>query len=63
MNSTVIIFLLVYLAMALGKLPGLKVDRTGAALVGALAMLIMGEISGKEAWDSISYTSLGLLLG
>lgn len=63
MNSTVIIFLLVYLAMALGKLPGLKVDRTGAALVGALAMLIMGDISGKEAWDSISYTSLGLLFG
>lgn len=63
MNSTVIIFLLVYLAMALGKLPGLKVDRTGAALLGALAMLIFGDISGKDAWDSISYTSLGLLFG
>lgn len=63
MNSTVIIFLLVYLAMALGKLPGLKVDRTGAALVGALCMIIIGSISGKEAWDSISYTSLGLLFG
>lgn len=63
MNSTVIIFLLVYLAMALGKLPGLKVDRTGAALIGALGMLILGDISGTEAWNSISYTSLGLLFG
>lgn len=63
MHSTVIIFLVVYLAMALGKLPGLKVDRTGAALIGALAMLVFGDISGKDAWDSISYTSLGLLFG
>ncbi|WP_018121830.1 SLC13 family permease [Wohlfahrtiimonas chitiniclastica] len=63
MNSTVIIFLLVYTVMALGKFPGLKLDRTGAALVGALAMLVMGAISGQEAWNAISYPSLGLLFG
>ena len=63
MNNTLIIFLLVYLAMALGKWPGVKVDRTGAALIGALAMVIFGSISGKAAWDSISYSTLGLLFG
>ena len=30
MNVTLIIFILVYVAMAFGKLPGLRVDRTGA---------------------------------
>ena len=30
MSVTVVVFLLVYLAMALGHLPGFKVDRTGA---------------------------------
>lgn len=63
MHSVVIIFLLVYLAMALGKLPGFKIDRTGAALVGALALLVIGDISGKSAWDSINYSTIGLLFG
>lgn len=62
-HSVVIIFFLVYLAMALGKLPGFKIDRTGAALVGALALLVFGDISGKAAWDSINYSTIGLLFG
>ena len=33
---TILVFLLVYLAMGFGHLPGFKVDRTGAAVVGAL---------------------------
>ena len=37
MDVTILIFLLVYLAMALGHLPFFRVDRTGAAVVGALA--------------------------
>lgn len=35
MDLTLLIFLVVYLAMGLGHLPGFKVDRTGAAIVGA----------------------------
>lgn len=63
MHSIVVIFLLVYLAMALGKWPGFKIDRTGAALVGALGLLILGDISGKDAWDSINYATIALLFG
>ncbi len=37
---TVIIFALVYLAMALGAVPGFKVDRAGAALIGALVLQV-----------------------
>jgi hypothetical protein len=33
------IFLSVYVGMALGRWPGLKVDRTGIALVGAIVQL------------------------
>ncbi|WP_215895453.1 ArsB/NhaD family transporter [Acinetobacter pullicarnis] len=60
---TLIIFLLVYLAMGLGKLPGLKVDRTGAAIVGALAMLAVGSISAQASWNAIDYKTIGLLFG
>lgn len=63
MNMTLIIFLLVYVAMGLGKLPGFKVDRTGAAVVGALAMLAVGSISAQAAWNAIDYKTIGLLFG
>lgn len=63
MHITLLVFLLVYLAMGLGKLPWLKVDRTGAALVGALAMLAIGSISPQNAWNAIDYKTIGLLFG
>jgi Na+/H+ antiporter NhaD/arsenite permease-like protein len=63
MGLTLAIFLLVYVAMGFGKLPGFKVDRTGAAVVGALAMMVAGSIGPKAAWDSIDYTSVGMLFG
>lgn len=63
MQITLLIFLLVYLAMGLGKLPWLKVDRTGAALVGALAMLAIGSITPQNAWNAIDYKTIWLLFG
>lgn len=63
MNLTLLIFFLVYVVMGLGKMPGFKIDRTGAALVGALAMIVVGSISAKAAWDGIDYRTIGLLFG
>ena len=44
---TVIVFALVYIAMALGTVPGFKVDRAGAALIGALALQVAGRDRGE----------------
>lgn len=63
MDLTLAIFLLVYLVMALGALPGFRVDRTGAAVIGAAAMMAIGSISAANAWNSIDYSSLGMLFG
>ena len=63
MHITWVIFILVYVAMGLGKLPWLKIDRTGAAVVGAMALLAVGSISGEAAWAAMSYKTLGLLFG
>jgi Na+/H+ antiporter NhaD/arsenite permease-like protein len=63
MDVTILIFLLVYVAMGLGKLPGFKVDRTGAAVVGALAMMIVGSIGPEAAWNAIDYKTVGMLFG
>lgn len=63
MELTLIIFVLVYIAMAFGTFPGIKVDRTGAAVVGALAMIGLGSITPKLAWDAINYQTVWLLFG
>ncbi len=63
MDLTLLFFIVVYLAMALGRLPGFRVDRTGAALLGAIAMLATDQIGSNEAWNSVDHSTLGLLFG
>lgn len=63
MTLTIIVFLLVYIAMGFGKLPGFKVDRTAAAIIGALAMMAVGSITPPHAWDAIDYRTIGMLFG
>ncbi|MDI7922103.1 SLC13 family permease [Ferirhizobium litorale] len=63
MTFTVAIFLLVYVAMGAGQVPGFKVDRTGAAVVGALVLIAAGRLSPQDAWDAIDYKTVALLFG
>ncbi|HFF8523526.1 TPA: SLC13 family permease [Providencia rettgeri] len=63
MTLTIIVFLLVYVAMGFGKLPGFKVDRTGAAIIGALAMMAADSITPPHAWNAIDYRTIGMLFG
>lgn len=63
MDFTLVIFLLVYLAMGVGHLPGFKLDRTGAAVVGAMVLLALGYLSPQAAWNAIDYNTIGLLFG
>lgn len=60
---TVSIFVLTYLALCIGRLPGFNVDRTGAVVIGALAMIALESISAQRAWDAINYQTLGMLFG
>lgn len=63
MDITIIIFLLVYLTLALGYFPGVRIDRTGAAVVGGMAMIAFQRLTGEQAWNAISYQTIGLLFG
>lgn len=63
MDITLIIFLLVYVALGFGRLPGFQVDRTGAAVVGAMAMIVTGAISAGASWSAIDYKVVGMLFG
>jgi Na+/H+ antiporter NhaD/arsenite permease-like protein len=57
------IFVASYLALAIGKIPGLSIDRAGVALVGAGLMVASGVLSLKDAYDAIDLDTITLLLG
>jgi Na+/H+ antiporter NhaD/arsenite permease-like protein len=59
--SVLCVFILVYLGMILGNLPGLALDRTGIALLGAIAIIILQNLSLKDAVMDIDASSLAIL--
>ena len=59
----VLIFLLVYAGMMLGEFPGLALDRSGIALLGAIALTAAGRLSSSEAWLAIDTSTIALLFG
>ena len=63
MSWTLTIFIVVYIGLILGRLPGLKVDRAGIALLGAIALVATGDIPEKTAWGYIDYDTMSLLFG
>jgi Na+/H+ antiporter NhaD/arsenite permease-like protein len=64
MNSWVVgTFALVYLGMVLGEIPGLALDRTGIALLGALALVATEQVTPAAAWNAVDVPTLALLFG
>lgn len=56
-----LIFGLVYLGMILGGLPWLRLDRTGVALLGAIAVIGFGELSPEHAAQAVHLPTILLL--
>ena len=62
METTILlVFGVVYLGMILGGLPFLSLDRTGIALLGAIALIGTGALSLEEAWQAVHVPTLILL--
>jgi Na+/H+ antiporter NhaD/arsenite permease-like protein len=57
------IFLVVYAGMIAGRLPGLGLDRTGIAVLGAIAVVILTGSSPDEMARAIDFSTLSLLFG
>jgi len=57
------VFGLVYLGMILGEFPGLRLDRTGIALLGAIVLISTERIPLDQAWTAIDVPTMALLLG
>lgn len=61
MSLAVIVFLLTYAGMALGRVPGLKLDRTGIALLAVVALLAFGRVDVAQVGSAIDLPTLLLL--
>jgi Na+/H+ antiporter NhaD/arsenite permease-like protein len=61
--AALIIFVTSYLALAIGRIPGLSIDRAGVALVGAGLMVASGVLPIEDAYRAIDLDTITLLLG
>jgi Na+/H+ antiporter NhaD/arsenite permease-like protein len=60
-HRVVAVFLITYGGMALGRIPGLKIDRTGIALLALVALLATGRVDEAQAGAAIDMPTLLLL--
>ncbi len=59
--TIVVVFLIVYAGMVLGELPFLQLDRTGVALLGAIALVAVNAVSLQEAAEAVHLPTIILL--
>lgn len=62
-SFVVAVFVLTYVGMAAGRLPGLAVDRTGIALLGGLAVVLGGAVAPERVGSAIDWPTLVILFG
>ncbi|HEV3271375.1 MAG TPA: SLC13 family permease [Candidatus Methylacidiphilales bacterium] len=61
--AVVVIFALTYLGIALGHVPGLKLNRTGIVLLGAIAMAVFSGVPTPALIGLINWPTVLLLFG
>jgi Na+/H+ antiporter NhaD/arsenite permease-like protein len=63
LDLPLVVFLAVYAVMICGHIPGLRIDRTGTALLGAIVLIAGGTMTSTTAWHAIDTGTIGLLFG
>jgi Na+/H+ antiporter NhaD/arsenite permease-like protein len=61
--AILVIFALTYLGIAVGRVPGLKLDRTGIVMLGAIAVMVFGGLKTPEIVGFIDWPTMLLLFG
>jgi Na+/H+ antiporter NhaD/arsenite permease-like protein len=64
-RTTIILTLfgITYLGIAMGRIPGLKLNRPGIALLGAIAMMMFGGVTTAAAVSFVNWPTIFLLFG
>jgi Na+/H+ antiporter NhaD/arsenite permease-like protein len=61
--AILVIFVLTYVGLAIGRIPGLRLNRTGIALLGAIAMMIVSRNSTSETAAAVNWPTIFVLFG
>src|SRR5437868_15186787 len=56
-------FVASYVGLALGRVPGFRIDRTGVAIIGAAVMVVSGAVPWPDAVASVDAPTLVQLFG
>ncbi len=59
--GTYFVFIASYVVFAMGKFPGMKIDRPGAAIIGAVLMFSIGAVRAQDALQFIHFGTVVLL--
>jgi len=62
-KTILVIFVMTYAGIAVGHIPGLKLNRVGIALLGAIALMIFGGVSTEDAISYVNGPTVCLLFG
>src|SRR5262245_52385282 len=62
-DGILIVFALTYVGMAIGRIPGLRTDRAGLALVAAVLMIVMTGADLRRTAEWVDLSTLALLFG
>src|ERR1035441_1301684 len=57
------IFAVTYVGIAVGHIPGLKLNRAGIALLGAIGLMIFGGVTTADAVSYVHWPTICLLFG
>jgi len=57
------VFVAVYVGMGVGRWPGLRLDRTGIAMLGAILLYAAGAVEGTAVLGAIDFPTLVVLFG
>ncbi len=63
LDRALIIFVLTYVVIAVGRPPIFRIDRTGAALIGASLMIVLNVVDIETAYRAIDYKTIAVLFG
>lgn len=62
-NNILLIFAITYAGLAMGRIPGLKLNRAGITLLGAIGMMIFGDVTTAQAVAYVNGPTVCLLFG
>jgi Na+/H+ antiporter NhaD/arsenite permease-like protein len=62
-KTILVIFAVTYIGIAMGRIPGLKLNRVGIVLLGAIGMMIFGGVTTADAVSYVNWPTICLLFG